>query len=496
MEEEELDSVKKKLVDLLGAKNVSDDPKVLAEYAKDKSFTPELTPAFVLKPKTAEQVEALVKLANEEDLPLIPVSSKGPHYKGDTVPTAPGAAIVDLSGMKKVIMINRTHRIAIVEPGVTWGEFIDAIAKEKLFVNMPVAPRAGKSVLASVLETEPAVNALHKWCYLDPLRCLEVTWGDGRRMWTGEAGASVMNLEQQWKEDKWQWEAVGPFMLDYYRMMTGAQGTMGIATWASIRCELAPQAQKHFIVPAKSLDALVPFAYKVLRNRLSDTFFIMNKAQLAYLMGKDADDVKALKEKLPPWAAIVGVCGRDFLPEMRVDQQESDIDVIAQSYGLQLLNSVPGIKGKEVQEKILKPCEEGKYWKETYKGAFQDIFFENTLDNAGTFVDKMYELAEAASYDLADVGVYLQPQNMGTSYHISFTLPYNADCCKETKIVKALFEKASIEFAKIGAYYLRPYGIWSRIQLNKDATSYEALLKLRKIFDPKGIMNPGKLIRN
>jgi FAD/FMN-containing dehydrogenase len=56
-----------------------------------------------------------------------------------------------------------------------------------------------------------------------------------------------------------------------------------------------------------------------------------------------------------------------------------------------------------------------------------------------------------------------------------------------------LFAKASELFSGMGAYYYRPYGIWSRMQLNKDAQSYMTLRKLKGIFDPNDIMNPGKL---
>ena len=491
-----MEFVNSKLTELLGAKNVSADPIVLARYASDKSFTQSIAPSVVVNVQNAEQVEALVKWANETKTPLVPVSSGGPHHKGDTVPSVPGAVIVDLSKMKKVISINRTHRIAIVEPGVTYGEFLDALRKEKLTVSMPLAPRATKSVVGSVLETEPRLNALHQWCFLDPIRCVEVTWGDGTRMYTGEAAMAPMNLEQQWKKEMWQWEAVGPLMLDYYRLLTGAQGSMGIVSWASVRCELMPQAEKMYIVPANTLSALIDFAYKTLRLRFSDQFFIMNRSQLACLMGKDAKEVNALREMLPPWAALVGICGRDFLPKERVAAQEADIAEIAQAFRLKFLPSVPGLNGSDVLKRATTPCEDGAYWKETYKGAFQDIFFVTTLDRSEKFIEAMYKLAGEAGYKRDDIGVYLQPENMGTSYHCSFTLPYNPDDRKETATVKKLFEKASNEFASLGAYYMRPYGIWSRLQLNKDAQSYQALQLLKGIFDPNGIMNPGKLSNN
>ena len=82
---------------------------------------------------------------------------------------------------------------------------------------------------------------------------------------------------------------------------------------------------------------------------------------------------------------------------------------------------------------------------------------------------------------------------MGTSYHLEFSLPYAPDNAAEKDLASKLFHSASEMLAAMGAYYSRPYGIWSRLQLNKDAQSYQTLTKLRGIFDPQGIMNPGKL---
>jgi FAD/FMN-containing dehydrogenase len=45
----------------------------------------------------------------------------------------------------------------------------------------------------------------------------------------------------------------------------------------------------------------------------------------------------------------------------------------------------------------------------------------------------------------------------------------------------------------MGAYYSRPYGDWARLQINKDAVSADTLKKLKGIFDPNNILNPGKL---
>ena len=59
--------------------------------------------------------------------------------------------------------------------------------------------------------------------------------------------------------------------------------------------------------------------------------------------------------------------------------------------------------------------------------------------------------------------------------------------------MKKLFVAASEALAGMGAYYSRPYGIWSRLQLNKDAQSAGVIQKLKGIFDPNQVLNPGKL---
>ena len=105
----------------------------------------------------------------------------------------------------------------------------------------------------------------------------------------------------------------------------------------------------------------------------------------------------------------------------------------------------------------------------------------------------MYSLAEEAGYPVQDIGVYIQPQHMGTCYHCEFSLQYNAEDKREAEKVKKLFTKASEQFAGMGAYYLRPHGIWARLQLNKDAQSAHLLKQLKGVFDPNNIMNTGKL---
>lgn len=485
-------SKKEILAEMLGKDNVSDDSALLESFAGDQSLVKPIKPQLVVRVKNAEQVQALVRWANEAKTPLVPVSSGAPHFRGDTVPSVPEAIIVDLSGMKKIININRQQRMVVIEPGVTYGQLQEALAKEGMTLSVPLRPRANKSVLTSVLEAEPRLNCMHQFNYTEPLRCTEVTFGDGNQIFTGEAGNGPKDLQKQWGQDKWQVHSNGPQMSDMTRMVLQAQGSMGIVTWASLKCELLPTIKKTYLVPAKKSTDLEDFAYKLIWTRFSDKFFIMNKAYLASLVGETAEKIVELKSVLPNWVATVGISGDIMLPEMKVKAQEADIADIAKANGVAFVPAVPGVKAEDVSEKATASSGDA-YWKQAYKGAFQEIFFVTTLDKTSCFIEKMYELAIAAGYPSEDVGVYIQPQHMGSSVHLEFSLPYNPGDAKEAKKVKGLYEEASRAMSKLGGFYARPYGLWSTIQLNKDAQSYIILKKMKAAFDPNDIMNTGKL---
>jgi FAD/FMN-containing dehydrogenase len=139
-----MDGMKEGLIKLVGEERVCDSNEILERYSKDGSFAQPLRPSLVVKVQDASEVEKIVQLANRTQTPLVPVSSGGPHYKGDTVPSMPEAVIVDLSGMKKILKINRQQRIAVVEPGVTYGELQEALAQGRTDAGGALGSESGQ----------------------------------------------------------------------------------------------------------------------------------------------------------------------------------------------------------------------------------------------------------------------------------------------------------------------------------------------------------------
>ena len=498
---------KDELKKIVGAENVIDDPVTLDVYSRDHSFIPPRKPLLVVKPRNADEVQCIVKWANQSGTPLVPVSSGQPHFRGDTVPSSGEAVIVDLSGMDRIIMMDRRNRVAIVEPGVTFSKLQPELAKEGLRLSMPLLPRTSKSVLGSVLEREPLINPRYAWSLTEPLRCLETVMGNGDMFRTGElAGASVSTstreeatfipleevLEKRKKTQDTALYQYGPGQFNYHKLLSAAQGTMGIVTWASLRCEVLPKVHKFFLVPSEGLDNLIGFAYKLLRIRFHDELLLLNSSSLASILGEGTEHITGLREGFPPWILILGLTGRDILPEEKVACREKDIRDIAQQFDVSLESAIPGASDGQVGESVLNLSKE-PYWKLGNKGECQDIFFLTTLNRVPEFVTTMYSLAEASKYSPSDLGVYIQPTHLGTSCHVEFSLPFDPGDESEAATVQDLFTRASEELSKQGAFFSRPYGIWADLAYSRNAEHTSMSRTLKGLFDPNNVLNPGKL---
>jgi hypothetical protein len=480
------------LTEIIGKQKVTNKSEVLDRYSHDNSFAPPIRPRLVVQPRNVDDVQKVVMWANQTGTPLVPVSSGEPRFRGDTVPSVPEAVIVDLSGMNEIVRIDRRNRMVIIEPGVTYAQLQPALAEQGLRLSTPLLPRQSKAVVASLLEREPRLVPKYSYTLPEPLRCLEVVWGNGEILRTGEAGGYYPTLEQQWEMGLAQVFSGGPGQVDYYRLVSGAQGSMGIVTWASVKCEILPKVHRFFFIPADDLTDLIECAYRLLRIRLGDEFLVLNGANLAAILSMDTDGIQDLKDKLPPWVIIMGIAGRDLFPEEKVDFQEEDIRDIVQQLGLKLVPEVSGIGGDQVMSTMLNPSPV-PYWKLAYKGACQDIFFMTTLDKVPEFVNTVFAVANALRYPGSDIGIYLQPQHQGTSCHCEFNLPYNSGDKVETDGVRELLETCSEALIREGAYFSRPYGTWADMVYNRDARNREMVRTVKKIFDPNNILNPGKL---
>jgi FAD/FMN-containing dehydrogenase len=91
------------------------------------------------------------------------------------------------------------------------------------------------------------------------------------------------------------------------------------------------------------------------------------------------------------------------------------------------------------------------------------------------------------------MGIYLQPVNRGVGCHCEFSLPYDPGDHREAAKIQRFINQSCEELINQRAYFSRPYGSWAETTYNRDAESTIVLRKIKKIFDPNNVMNPGKL---
>ncbi|MFC2038856.1 FAD-binding oxidoreductase [Chloroflexota bacterium] len=481
-----------KLVQIVGAGNVNSQQAVLNEYSSDMSFVNTVRPDYVVKPRNTDDVSKIVKLAIETQTPLVPVSSGAPHLRGDTVPGAGGAVVVDLSDMKKIIHIDREARVAMFEPGVTFGELIPAVTKAGLRLNLPLIPRKSKSVVGSLLEREPVILPQYHWDIADPLNCIEIIYGTGDMFRTG-AAAGPGTIEEQWAAGGAQVEAAGPSSASWYRVVQGAQGTMGIVTWASARCEILPKLEAPFLVGSQHLDRMIEMIHWLIRSRIANECFLVNNSNLAAMMAKKRPgEYQEIKDSLPQWILFYNVAGYDYLPEERVNGQAADAEEVAQRVGLTPVQVLGGVNASDLLKAVQKPSPD-PYWKLRRKGACQEIFFITIHDKLPGIIDAMNKAVEDAGYPPQDMGVYIQPLVQGSNIHCEFDLFYDPDNRKEAERVRALAVSTVNKLMAKGAFFSRPYGESTGTIMNRDAATVATLHKVKNILDPGNIMNPGKL---
>jgi FAD/FMN-containing dehydrogenase len=481
----------RELAKIVGSKNVLSGVRALREYSQDLSFVPRVRPRCVVKPANTDEVQAIVKWANETHTPLVPVSSGPPHFRGDTIPSFGGTVIVDLSKMKKIVRIDPRNRVALVEPGVTFSELIPRLEQEGLRPNMPLLPRRSKSVAASVLEREPVIMPKYHWDGSDPLACTEVIYGTGDMFRTGSASGPG-DLDYQWSTGAAQVSSGGPTQADFHRLLQGSQGTMGIVTWVTVRCERMPRLEEPFLVGSPELDRLLELAHWFIRRRLVNECLVINNSNLAHMLANRGKELEAIKDALPQWVLFFCIAGYEYFPEERIDYQIEAVTDITSRAGLEAVKNIGETSAFELL-RLLRKCSAEPYWKLRDKGSCHDIFFITNRDNLSCLITIMNESAQQHGYPISDMGAYIQPVVQGTSCHCEFNLFFDPNNSKQVDRVKRLSTSAAEVLSAGGAFFSRPYGSWADIAYRKDLETTTGLRKVKGIFDPNNIMNPGKL---
>lgn len=225
---------------IVGADRAITGGEALDAYGGDVTENSAVRPSLVLKPTAVEQVQEILRIATAERTAVTPAVARM-NVGGLTIP-AEGGIVVDLSEMNRVVELDRDHMHVVVEPGVSFQQLKDLLAREapELTVSYPLAPPY-VSVLANfLLDGLGSLSLLHGSAG-EQIGGLEAVLADGTLARTGACAVSPT------------WFGRGP-LPDLTGLFVNWQGSSGIVTKLAVQLWRQPALRRRLFVMSGDLE--------------------------------------------------------------------------------------------------------------------------------------------------------------------------------------------------------------------------------------------------
>ena len=199
------------------------DPDELLVYESDGLTLFRALADFVVFPTTAEQVSALVKLANREGMPFV-ARGAGTGLSGGCLP-AEGGLVISLMRMNRILEVDYDNQIAVVEPGLVNLHLSWAVGPQGFYYAPDPSSQQACTIGGNIANNSGGPHTLKYGVTTNHVLGLEVVLPDGEIMWLGG-------------------KTRDPQGYDLLGLFVGSEGTFGIATKIAVRILRKPQAVK------------------------------------------------------------------------------------------------------------------------------------------------------------------------------------------------------------------------------------------------------------
>lgn len=237
-------AITQQLRDLLGTGAVSDDPATLADYGTDRALLAAPHPACVVFPHSTEEVRALIDFASRNAVPLVPSGGRTGLSGGALA--AHGEVVVSLERMNRLLALDPLEHTLTVEAGMITAAVQQHAHDAGLFYGVDFASSGSSHIGGNVATNAGGIRVIRYGMTRDQVRGLRVV--DGR--------AEIMDLNRGLVKNN-----TGP---DLRHLFIGSEGILGIVTEVTLMLHPSPgEAQVLFLaVPdfTSILDILQAFA--------------------------------------------------------------------------------------------------------------------------------------------------------------------------------------------------------------------------------------------
>jgi len=491
----------KELGEIVGSEFVSTSKADLYMYSQDMTYAEPSWPDIVVLPKSAEEVQAIIRLANKDKIPVTPYLGGG-NIGGLTIPLEGGISL-DLKRMNRIIEVNETDMYAIVECGVTLGDMKGYLDKNhpKLIYSYAFSPPS-TGVVTNALVQGLATFAYRYGTTADWISGLEVVLPEGDLVRIGSCGVSK------------GWQSLAP-LPELAGLFVGWQGTTGIVTKMAVNLWPRPKFAAGLIFYLMDLESSYEFLRAISRTRIpddvtGDSYALREISRLS---------MEHKKGSLYP-ALILGPDEPEFRVSMDISANtENELKAKVKVVEEMIKGELKGVKlfvshasptareadyqrdpmqqnswdGKKVHPQVgdrqaFIPMQAvfvlssggGLYWVGTYGP------MSNWLEAAkeGCALEDKYNITRSLYTRLHAEGHYVAQRWM---------LPYNKKDPEMVERVKALSLEISDMAFKYG-YIPYKTPVWEIRRLEERASPewLELHRKVKKMLDPNNILNPGR----
>lgn len=447
-----------KIEALVGKERCSFSPEDLLIYSYDANPEKRAMPEGVVSPMSTEEVAAILKLASEYEVPVVPRGG-GSGYTGGTVPVH-GGIIMAMDRFNKILEVDPDNFLVILEPGVVTKTLQETVDKLGLMYPPDPASTAFATIGGNIAENAGGIRAVKYGVTKNYVMGLEVVLPSGDIVRTGSKCIK---------------DVVGYNLTELF---VGSEGTLGVITKAIVKVVPKPEA----------------------RRTMTATFHTLEKA---------AEAVKAI------YATGIRPATLEFLDRISVEAVEKAIGFGAKpEEGALLLIEVDGaaIALDSEMDRIEEACktcgvitfrkakteeEREDLWKARRALSFAlcEIATEWEDDDVSVpiaripqMIRALDEIAERHDIIIANFGHYGDG-----NIHVGMTTgksgrPFPMQAKQD--VVEAAVGLEGRIAAEHGIGCCKAHNLhW-----NIDAPTMAMMRSFKKLLDPKGILNPGKVM--
>jgi len=453
------ETVFRKLREIVGNANCSREKEDLACYAYDATAQVYL-PDVVIFPKNTEEIAAILKLADAENFPVVPRGA-GSGMTGGSLPVNGGAVLV-MTRLNRILDIDKANLIAHAEPGVVTGHFHKAVESQGLFYPPDPASSEFSTLGGNMAECAGGPRAVKYGVTRDYVLGLEVVLPGGDIIHTGVQTAK------------------GVVGYDLTRLLIGSEGTLGVITKMTLRLLPLPETVKTVTAFFGKMETAAETVSEIIRRCIIPrTIEYMDNASI-----RCAENY--LKIGLPTEA--------DALLLIEADGKEEET-----ALAIRQIEEICLSQGAMRAEAAKTKADAAKLWKA--RKAISPALFQYAPDKINEDIvvprSRIPDMVRKIRSLKAESGLFIASFGHAGdgNIHVSIMLDKKnkAEVLKAEAVVDELFDYTLELGGTISGEH--GVGITKSPYISKEIGAVELNLmkKIKAVFDPKGILNPGKI---